>query len=103
MVSAAGDGVRVRLRVSPGASRNAATGCKERPDGPALAVCVTAPPEGGKANKAVIAWAAKEWKVAKSSIEVTAGASARDKVLFVSGNPDVLGTRIKEWVERLNG
>ena len=52
-------------------------GRKER----ALKISVTAAPEGGKANEAVIALLAKEWGVAKSAISVVTGATDRRKVV----------------------
>ena len=103
VVASADDGVRVRVRVAPGAARAVVAGIKERPDGPALAVSVTVPPEGGKANRAVTALLAKEWKVAKGTIRVASGQGTRDKVLFLSGDPVALSTRLNDWLERLDG
>lgn len=75
------DGVRLELRVTPRAGRNALEGVR---DG-RLQVKVTAPPEDGKANAAVIKLLAKTWKLPQSSFEVIAGHTARDKSLLVRG------------------
>jgi uncharacterized protein YggU (UPF0235/DUF167 family) len=47
--------------------------------GETLRVSVTAPPEGGKANRAVIALLAEELAVPPSSISLVRGATSRDK------------------------
>jgi uncharacterized protein (TIGR00251 family) len=94
------DGLRVRVRVAPKASRNAVSGIKERPGGAALAVSVTTVPEGGKANQAVIKLLAKEWKMGKGEIEVVSGLTSRDKILKVSGDPADLAERLASWLEQ---
>ena len=45
---------------------------------------VTAPPEGGKANAAVVALVAKSLRVPPSSVSIVKGFASRDKVLRVS-------------------
>jgi uncharacterized protein YggU (UPF0235/DUF167 family) len=47
--------------------------------GEALRVCVTAAPEDGKANRAVIALLAAHCAVPPSSISLVRGATSRDK------------------------
>jgi uncharacterized protein (TIGR00251 family) len=85
---AVADGVRVALRVTPKASRNAVSGLADTAaGGKALKVSVTAVPEDGKANDAVIKLLSKLWHVPKSSIAVAAGATDRNKILHVAGDP----------------
>jgi hypothetical protein len=50
-----------------------------------LKVAVTAPPVDGEANAAVIETLAKALGVAKSAVEVVAGASSRRKTVRVAG------------------
>jgi uncharacterized protein (TIGR00251 family) len=50
-----------------------------------LKVAVTSPPVDGEANAAVIELVAKSLGVAKSAVEVVAGASSRRKTLRVAG------------------
>lgn len=95
------DGVRLTLRVTPKASRNAITGLADTADGSrVLKVSVTAVPENGKANEAVIKLLAKAWKLPKSSFTVVAGATDRNKIMHVAGEPAELMGRL---TARLNG
>ena len=75
------DGVLIPIRVRAGAKRNAIEG---EHDG-SMKVSVTAVPEKGKANKAIIALLSELLDVPKSSIEVVAGATSPRKRLFVRG------------------
>jgi uncharacterized protein (TIGR00251 family) len=86
--SAARDGVRVRVRLTPRGSANRIAGvAAEAEGGAALKVMVTAPAEGGKANAALIALLAREWHVPKRDIEIVAGVTDRRKLLHVAGDP----------------
>ena len=64
---------------APGAKRTEAAGAH----GDALRVRLGAPPVDGKANAALIAWAAKAFGVPKSAVELLHGAAGRQKVLGV--------------------
>ncbi len=92
-------GVRVRLKVTPKARRNAIGGLLDEPDGgKALKVAVTAAPEDGKANAAVAALLAEEWGVAKSAVSVVSGATGRRKVVEIRGPSDALMARLRTWL-----
>jgi len=65
----------LHVRVQPKARANAVKGWH----GEALRVSVTAAPEDGKANRAVIALLAETFDVAPSSINLVRGAASRDK------------------------
>ncbi len=102
VVEAAPGGVRVFLRVSPRAGRDAVAGVMEGPGGRAmLKVAVTAAPEDGKANAAVIALLAKLWRMPKTSVAVAAGGADRSKILFISGDTDALLAGIGGWAAAL--
>lgn len=91
-------GVRVLVRVQPGASRERVEGAARADDGSvALKVRVGAPPEGGKANAAVIKLLAKAWRVPKSTLQVVAGAKDRRKTLLVAGDPAKIMARLEAW------
>jgi uncharacterized protein (TIGR00251 family) len=69
------EAVLLHVRVQPKARANAVKGWH----GAALRVSVTAAPEDGKANRAVIALLAETFDVAPSSIDLVRGAASRDK------------------------
>lgn len=99
--SATPNGVRVRVRVAPRAAANRIDGIFGDGDGGAvLKVAVTAPPEAGKANAAVIKLLAREWRLPKSSLAVTAGASDRRKTVTVEGDARELMNRFAAWAEK---
>jgi uncharacterized protein (TIGR00251 family) len=96
------EGVRLRVRVRPGASRTAILGRTVLSDGEiAVRVAVSAPPEDGKANAAVIALLAKAWRVPKNKITIVLGATGRNKLLLVSGGPVDLMTTLTSWLHAL--
>jgi uncharacterized protein (TIGR00251 family) len=67
--------VLLHVRVQPKARANAVKGWH----GEALRVTVTAAPEDGKANRAVIDLLAETFGVAPSSISLVRGSASRDK------------------------
>lgn len=67
-------GAEIAVKVTPRARRNAVDAA-----GPILRVHVTAPPDKGKANDAVIRLLADALGVAKSRLTLIRGATARDK------------------------
>lgn len=71
----------LRLRVVPGATRPEVVGRF----GEAWKVRVAAPPEGGKANKAVLALLADTLGVPRRDLALAAGGSSRDKVVTLDG------------------
>jgi len=83
--------VRLQVRLTPKASANRLQDVT--PD-LVLKVQVTAVPENGKANQALIALLAKFWKLPKSAFEITSGATDRNKVLLIEGDADELAARL---------
>jgi uncharacterized protein (TIGR00251 family) len=101
---AVADGLRVALRVTPKASRNAVTGTADAVDAKGegkrvLKLAVTAVPENGKANEAVIKLLSKAWKLPKTSLTVVAGATDRNKILHVAGDPAALLARLSPLID----
>lgn len=98
----AADGLRVDLRVQPGARREGVEGPVVLDDGRVvLKLRVRAPPEGGRANAATIRLLAKSWKLPKSALAVVAGQTARRKTLMVTGDPGALKARLEGWLAEL--
>ncbi|MCC9624634.1 DUF167 family protein [Thalassospira sp. MA62] len=90
-------GVRLFVRLTPKASRNAICGVAMDVDGQAqLKVSVTTVPENGKANQALIKLLAKAAKCPKSSIRIVSGQTDRNKVLRIDGDPDELTAKISQ-------
>jgi len=78
-------GVQFRLKVVPGASRSRVVG---EMDG-ALKVAVAAPPEKGRANKAVIALLARALGVKNAAVRIESGTTSQHKRCHVTGlSPD---------------
>jgi uncharacterized protein len=75
------DGVVLRVRVQPGAGKEAIVGTH----GDALKVQVVAPPESGRANAALLAMLAHNFGVDASSLEITFGANSRLKRVKIAG------------------
>lgn len=89
------DGLDLHLRLTPKSSRDALEGVETRADGACvLKARVRAVPEDGKANEALIALVAKQLKIPASRIKLTGGATSRQKVLSLEGDPDVLAERL---------
>lgn len=78
---------RLAIKVVPGASRSAISGWL----GDALKIRVSAPPEKGKANRAVVEILAKKLGLPANRIEIVSGLANSRKTLEISGlNPDQL-------------
>jgi len=89
-------GLRIAVRVRPGAARVAVGGrFGER----ALVVAVPARPVGGRANRAVVDAVAAAFGLRRSAVTLLTGQRARDKVLFVTGDPGVLQSRLAALLE----
>ncbi len=89
-----GTGLLLHLRVTPNAGRDAIDGIEMRDDGSAvLRVRVSAVPDKGKANAAVIMLLAKALGVPKSTISLVGGETSRLKTLAIEGNPAQLADR----------
>ena len=74
-------GVRLALKVVPGASRDRVVGEL----GDALKVAVSKPPQGGAANKAVVKLLARALDVAEANITLVRGHGSPRKEVLVTG------------------
>ncbi len=76
----------ISLHIIPKASRNEIVGwVDDGKGGKALKVKITATPEDGKANAALIKFLAKQWGVSPSALEITSGHTGRHKRLKIDG------------------
>ncbi|WP_162895056.1 DUF167 domain-containing protein [Rhizobium terrae] len=85
------DHLRLAVRLTPNAGRNIVDGIEMAADGETyLKARVTAVPEDGKANKALILLIAETLRLPKSSISILSGETARKKILRIEGDPEDL-------------
>lgn len=81
---------KIQIKLSPKASRNAINGWEMDAEGQRLLkVSVTAVPEKGKANKALIALLSKSWRIPKNNIEIIRGETDRLKLLRLDVSDDI--------------
>jgi uncharacterized protein (TIGR00251 family) len=82
---------RLRLRVSPGAGRAAVVGRH----GDGWKVRVTAPPERGRANDAVLQLIATVLGVSREAVTIVSGHNGRDKIVELTGvGPALIARRL---------
>ena len=82
---------RLRLRVSPGSGRAEIVGRH----GDAWKVRVTAPPEHGRANDAVLRLVADTLSVPLDAVSIVSGHGARDKIIELTGvGPGLIERRL---------
>lgn len=80
-VSDCQDGIRINVRVTPRASKNAVMGRR----GNILAIKLTSPPVEGRANRDLVKYLAKLLGVSSSSVRIVKGETSRNKILYVVG------------------
>jgi len=84
-------GLRLMVRLTPRAGRDALGGLREiEPGEPLLLARVAAPPLEGAANAALVKLVAKSLGLPKSAVTITAGDTSRIKALEIAGDPKVL-------------
>ncbi|MCX8999259.1 DUF167 domain-containing protein [Rhizobiaceae bacterium BDR2-2] len=90
------DHVRLAIRLTPNGGRDAVDGIETDANGEArLKMRVSAVPEKGKANKAMIAALAKMLGVPKSSVTLVSGDTARQKILRIDHDPEDIVQRLE--------
>ena len=98
------NGVLVAVHLTPKASHAAVGGTAETVDGGrALKVKVTAAPEKGKANAALLKLLAKEWRIAPSRLSLVSGDRDRRKRILVQGDPAERMKELETWLAARDG
>jgi uncharacterized protein (TIGR00251 family) len=105
-LTAAPDGLRLSVRLQPGAAAERIIGLAADADGAvALKVAVTAPPEAGKANDALLRLLARTIRLPKRDLTLTQGASDRRKLIHLAGDPSALMPQVEKalapWLRRV--
>jgi uncharacterized protein len=91
VVSSEGDALRIRVKAVAGSRQSGIAGLL----GDRLKIRVSAPPEGGRANDAIRNVLASSFGVAMRDVTLVSGASSREKVLDIRGEPIALAVRLK--------
>jgi uncharacterized protein (TIGR00251 family) len=90
------DHLRLAVRLTPNGGRDAIDGIEADGKGEAfLKARVTAVPEKGKANKALILLIAQSLRIPKSSVSLISGDTARKKILRIDGDPEDLVKKLE--------
>lgn len=96
------EGVRLSVRLTPKSSRDAIQGVAADAEGGAVLRCtVTAVPENGKANQALVKMLAKLWKLPRTSLDVISGATDRRKGLLLRGETAALMALLEPHLAKL--
>lgn len=91
------EGAALRVKVVPGASHSAIAGVL----GDRLKLRVAAPPEGGKANKAVRTLLAACVGLPASALKITSGHARPEKtVLAMQAQPEILRQRLSAYLQK---
>jgi hypothetical protein len=87
------DGCVLSVRAQPGARRNAVVGEQAG----SLKIAVTAPPDQGRANKALVEVLCAQLGLKKSCVELIAGPTSREKKFLLRGIAGAaLATQLQE-------
>ncbi len=93
MIKQTPDGIVVNLKISPNAKKNEII-----KDGDIIKVKITAQPIDGKANKALVEYLSKNFKIPKTSIKILKGETSKDKtVLFETTDAEKLSNITKTF------
>ncbi len=88
------DGIIIALRISPNASKNEII---KTEDG--IKVKITAQPIDGKANKALIEYLSKQFKIPKSLFEIIKGETSKDKIVLIKEFDNMKILNVKEILQ----
>lgn len=84
MIKQTPEGIIANIRISPNAKKNEIIN-----DGEIVKVKITAQPIDGKANKALVEFLSKNFKIPKTSIKILKGETSKDKtVLFMTDDEE---------------
>lgn len=93
-------GLAVAVRLTPRAGRAGVGGLAIDADGRArIRVRVTAPPEKGKANAAMLKLLAREWGLPRGRLAIAAGGKDRNKTVVIEGDAEALARQLEGWLD----
>lgn len=91
MIKETKDGFITQIKISPNASKNEII-----KDEAGIKIKLTAQPIEGKANKALIEFLSKQFKIPKTSIIILKGETSKDKTLLIKVSESDKITLLKE-------
>jgi uncharacterized protein (TIGR00251 family) len=98
------DGLRVAIRLSPGAKADRLLAIAVDSAGRrVLRASVIAPAEDGKANEALLQLLARAWALSRRDLSIVIGATSRNKSVRMAGDPQQLIDRITPAIAGLPG
>ncbi len=96
------DGLCVAVRLTPRAKANRVHAVAASADGKRVVkVSVTAPPEAGRANEALLVLLAGAWRLPRRDLAIIAGLASRHKIVRVAGDPQQLAGRLGALIAAL--
>jgi hypothetical protein len=85
MIRETAEGITLAVRAQPGAKKTAITGVYGEGATAQLKIAVKAPPIGGRANEALIAFLAGFFALSRTNVVLISGELSRSKVFLLRG------------------
>ncbi len=92
MIKQTDNGVIINIRISPNAKKNEIIKTQE-----ITKIKITAQPIDGKANKCLIEFLSKFFKITKNSIKIVKGETSKDKTLLLTVNDELTINKLGEY------
>ena len=91
MIKETDNGILATIKISPNAKKNEIIKTDTE-----VKIKITAQPVDGKANKALIEFLSKTFKIPKTSISIVKGETSKEKTILFSVNDDEKILKLKE-------
>ncbi|HCB11306.1 MAG TPA: YggU family protein [Cyanobacteria bacterium UBA11991] len=88
------DGYLINIKISPNAKKNEIIKTDNE-----TKVKITAQPVDGKANKALVEFLSKFFKIPKTSIQIVKGETSKDKKILIKTNIEEKINELKKYFE----
>lgn len=92
MIKQTADGIIINIKISPNSKKNEII-----KDGEIIKIKISAQPVDGKANKALIEFLSKTYKIPKTSIKILKGDSSKEKTILFLTKDDEKIKKLKEF------
>ena len=98
------DGLKLAVRLTPRAKADRLLGVAATAEGRRVVrASVTAPPEDGRTNEALLQLLARLWQLSRRDLAIVAGTTSRHKTVSVAGDPRQLAGRLGALIAVLPG